>query len=514
MQPEPRAPAELAAPRGAASSRIMLPSRAPTAQRTVAIVLGVLMSAASACGERPITRPVGAAAAVPNFGRIPPSPPLELTRLPMPSLAVAWQPPILVAGDVGALAEALAQAGELRVVTGERFADEHWRERIEQLLAVLGARTTAAASSVTPEDVVGHPLPVVRAPSAGGARPRYDASALRPGTRPRAAVEADSHFVIDRAEIADETWRALPAVAVGSCDAPLQALALGQERSLAALEASLDHADRVLAQMFRAELVALLPPLVDELAPWAAPAAPPGERDANRLRERACGTALAQWVDVYRRCIGARECAVAPRIFLVGGVRIAAREPDVFVPAGCSEVLGIDPVARVRALAKDGTEAAIAELDPAWVELADRLGTVTDVADAMTDICVPRRRRFAPSDLAAAQAKLTAIGDDLGSPEPSRAPHWVFDPDVFRVPGVGLAREIARYDAGPGSPSARIRAGARGLRQFVLSRAVCRASAVDTPVSITVWPAGLAAPSFFGLFHEEELMCAELDPLR
>lgn len=488
------------------------------AHRVPPTVLAALLSAAGACGPTSGVRPAGATAATPSLARIGAAPVVELERLPMPSLAVPWEPPVLVAGDVAGLTEAIAVAGRdevrLRVVTSERFAGERGRRRMDGLLAALGAEAVDALSKVSPAEVIAHPLPVVRTATPGGARPRYDAGGLAPGPR-RRELEGAPVIVIEDAEVDETTWRALPAAVAGSCDAPLQALALGQERSLAALEAPLDHADRVLAQMFRAELIALLPPLVQQLAPWAGPRTPPGQLDAQGLRERECGAALAQWVEVYRRCTVARaECTVAPRMFLVGGVRIAAREPDVFVPAGCTDVLGTDPIARVRALAKDATEAAVARLDPGWVELADRLGTVTELGDAMTDICAPRRRRFAPDDLDQARAKLAAIGEDLASDEPPRSPRWVFDDGTFRVPGVGPVREIARYDAGPGSASSRIVAGARGLRQFVLSRAICRASPMDAPLAVTLWPAGQAAPSFFGYFYEEELACAELAPLR
>jgi hypothetical protein len=354
---------------------------------------------------------------------------------------------------VDALATSLAGATAVQVLAGPRLRGDRWEHRLGDVLAALGSPRVPTFVETRASDVLDMPLPVQRQVGSDGERPRYDAR--------------------------------------------------------------LDHADRVLAQLVRAELVALLPPLVEQLKPYAAKRGRRNDDDVNSWREYECGHALADFVESYRRCtVDGQPCDVAPRVFLVGGVRIAAREPDVFVPEGCNEVLGTDVIARVRALSRDAVEAAIVDFDPRWLELADRLGAITEVSDAMTDICAPRRRRFTATDLADAHDRLARIGNDLASNEPPRTPRWLFDPGTFRVPGIGPVRQLARYDAGANSPSQRIVGEARALRQFVLSRAMCRAASDAKPLVVMVLRAGEPAPEYFGYLYEEELVCADLPPLR
>jgi hypothetical protein len=172
-------------------------------------------------------------------------------------------------------------------------------------------------------------------------------------------------------------------------------------------------------------------------------------------------------------------------------------------------------VEQVRALGREAAEVAAGHLEEEWVVLADRLGAITEVHAALEDACEPRRRRFAPDDLAEARGRLARIGAALGSSEPPRAGAWRFDADRFHVPGVGPVRRFARYDPGPGSPAATAVGEARGLRQFVLSRAVCR-GATGLPLAIALVQPRAAegdAVEFFGYVYEEELACAELPPV-
>jgi hypothetical protein len=199
-------------------------------------------------------------------------------------------------------------------------------------------------------------------------------------------------------------------------------------------------------------------------------------------------------------------------MFLVGGARIGAPEPSVFVPDGCAEIVGLDVVERVRALGREAAEVAADHLDEDWVVLADRLGAVTEVHAALEDACEPRRRRFAPEDLADSRARLARIGAALASSEPPRAGAWTFEPDRFHVPGVGPVRRFARYDPGPGSPASIAVSEARGLRQYVLSRAVCRGGTA-LPLAVALVEPRAAEVRYFGYLYEEELACAELPPL-
>jgi hypothetical protein len=84
----------------------------------------------------------------------------------------------------------------------------------------------------------------------------------------------------------------------------------------------------------------------------------------------------------------------------------------------------------------------------------------------------------------------------------------------LKVPTVGPVRQLARYDAGPGSPSHEVVTKARALRSFVQARARCRSTQKRTPLVALVIDVDAADVPFFGYFYEEELFCPELPPLR
>jgi len=432
---------------------------------------------------------------------------------------VPWQPPTSSAGDLAPLVEALRGSSRVAVQLGPRLDGPVWRKRVPPVLAALGvtAEVTLLPGAAMGETIAGA-LPLQRVSDRPpGEPPRWLATGLAPTPKLRTprSVEAGGDapvLVVDDAAIDPAAWRALPAAARGSCEAPLQALALGQEQSLAQLEPWLDHADAVLWQVYRAELKALLPGITDGLRGHRSPKPPEDARDPKALREHECGHAMWQWAEHYHRCADAKEpCALAPRVFLVGGAKIAAPEPSVYVPDGCAETVGLDVVQRVRALAREAAEVAADHLDEEWVVLADRLGAITEVHAALEDACEPRRRRFAESDLALARGRLAKIGEALASAEPPRSGQWRFEPDAFHVPGIGPVRSFARYDAGVGSPSTTAVSESRALRQFVLSRAVCR-GATSLPLAVALVDPRGDAVRFFGYVYEEELACAELPP--
>jgi hypothetical protein len=483
----------------------------------VAIAAAFVGCAGTACGEPPVVRPAGAAPVRVTAGTLPPGPPRTIDRLPIPPLDGAWAPPSASAGDLVPLAAALRTTPRVAVQLGPRLDGPLWRQRMPTLLGALGLRGEVA---MLPSAAIGSTftgaMPLVRTTDrAPVAPPHWTSEGLRlddAWRRAHASTDAPV-LVIDDAPIDPATWRALPAAHRDSCEAPLQALALGQEQSLAQLEPWLDHVDAVLWQIYRAELRALLPGIADGLAVYAPPRPPGDARDPKTMREHECGHALFRWTQHYRQCAIAKEpCEWAPRMFLVGGARVAAPEPSVFVPDECGDVLGLDTIERVRALGREAAEVAAGHLDEDWVVLADRLGAITEVHAALEDACEPRRRRFAPEDVADARARLVRIGEALASGEPPRAGTWKFDGDRFHVPGVGPVRRFARYDAGPGSAAVTAVGEARALRQFVLSRAVCRGS-TGLPLAIAlVQPGAEAGPAFFGYVYEEELACAELPP--
>jgi hypothetical protein len=474
-----------------------------------------LLGALAACGGAPLPRPVGAAAVTVAAGSLPDGPEPTFRALPIPTLDEPWEPPSAIAGDMGALADALRGSARIAVQLGPRLDGELWRRRIPGQLAALGA---GGAITFENADAIAHAFakpPALRSlaqPSNGFADLELDAGWR---TKQRGVAPAGTLVLaIDDAPIDEASWRALPAAALGSCDAPMAALALGQERSLAELEPFLDHADAILWQLWRAELRTLLPRVRDSLEAHAAPRTRAQFPDEAAWREHECGQALWQFVERYHQCIGAdRPCELSPRLLLVGGARIAAPEPAVFVPDGCVQILGQDVVEQVRGFGRDAAEAASDRLDPQWVTLSDRLGAVTEVHAALDDVCEPRRRRFAAGDLADARARLIEIGDALASDELPRAGGWSFEPGSFHVPGTGAVVQLAAYDAGLGSPSRAAVAGARALRQFVLARALCRSGAPNKPLALLLVDPHAGGVRHFGYVYEEELACGTLPPL-
>lgn len=455
--------------------------------------------------------PRGAAAVTVVSGPLPSGPAEPGLGLPMPSLDVPWTPPILSAGDLEALREALRGHGSVAVRLGERLQGPEWIARIEGL---VGALTPGVTIEVVNGEGDESPfeqrsLPLSRAESSTG-RPRYrwDGGPLSPS--PGAALT----LRVDDAELDPGRWRALPASTVGSCDAPMAALAAGQEQSLAELEPFLDHADAVLWQVYRAALQATVPRLADELSPFASLRTRSEFDDNGSWEQYQCGHAYWEYLQNFERCgVEASSCPSAPRVFLMGGARIGTAEPSFYVPEGCAAKVGRDYVLDLRGVAAEAAEVATEHLAPTWAALSDRLGAVTEVYEALEDLCAPRRRRFAASDLAVMRQRLAAIGEALTSDELAHPEgHWQRVAMPFHVPGLGPVQQVAEYDAGPGSASELAVAEARALRELGLSRALCRSGQPALPLAVALTDAS-GEVGFFGYFFEEELVCGELPPL-
>lgn len=487
-----------------------------TAVHGIALALCPLL----ACAGGP-PAPRGAAPVTVAAGPLPSGPADPVRGLPMPSLDVPWTPPMLTAGDLEQLRDALAGHDAIALHLGERFAAPEPAAQVQHLVEALrpGASTEVLDRDDAPFEGVA--LPLEREPDDGPARPRYRApEALRP-----VETEASAVLVLDDAALPSGPWRALSARAVGSCHAPMAALAAGQEQALAELEPFLDHADAVLWQVYRPALQAALPRLLAELEPYR-PSDGPSDGPSNGAsggtapddehgwQQHQCGRAYWQYLQAFARCGDeAAPCPAAPRVFLVGGARIGTAEPSVYVPEGCAATLGRDYVVELRSIAAEAAQVAREHLAPSWTALADRLGAVTEVYDALDDVCTPRRRRFASDDLAAARQRLAAIGRALASDELAHPDGgWVLADDVFHVPGYGPVRQVATYDAGPGSASEAVVSQARALRELLLRRALCRGSQAP-PLAAAVVDPRSGRVHAFGYFFEEELSCGELPPL-
>src|SRR5690606_3416941 len=112
---------------------------------------------------------------------------------------------------------------------------------------------------------------------------------------------------------------------------------------------------------------------------------------------------------------------------------------------------------------------------------------VAEVHAVLEDICTPRRWRFSAVDVAEARGRLERVGDLLSSRELAQPQaRWRVEPAELFVPGVGPMRQLARFDPGPASLNPTIGAEARALREFVLSRAQCRAGHDPRPLSVLV----------------------------
>lgn len=431
----------------------------------------------------------------------------------MPSLAVPWEPPQVIAGDLSALGSVLAQRREVAVFAGARLQGPLWPRRVEALVHGLAPHTAIGEiASKGREFFFGDAtMPTTRVGDGGpGDPPRYAADAIAV----REAARGSAGLLVDDAGLDPQAWRGMPAHTAGTCDPAFAALASGQEQSLAYLEAFLDHADAVLWQIYRARLEAEVPGLVSLLQRYEQPRTRDDFPTPDAFETYTCGHTYWKRLQAYRTCLAVDgRCATAPRMYLIGGARIGSAEPSEFIDERCDERIGTDVVEQLRELQRQATDAAVAHLDLQWSTLSDRLGALTEVHDALEDLCTPRRRRFAPADLEAARARLDRIGRALASDDLTR-PHgqWELADSSFFVPGVGPVFQLARFRPGRGSASMTALSEARALRQFVLSRALCRSGYGELPLVVAVLDAGADTPAFLGYFYEEELFCADLPP--
>lgn len=449
-------------PKRRAGSKLRAVSVPPIRPRVSVVALACGL----ACGPRGTT-------AEPSPGRLA----TPIRGFEFPSLEVEWTPPMLAAGDVAGLAAAVARHPQVSLVLGPRLAGAGWIARGDALLRTLSPTTRVTQhAQASLLEVVADPdeLQALRRGSPGAdGRPRYAAGML---LRARAAGPV---VAIDDVMVDLPRWQALPSSSVGSCEPAMRALADGQEAGLARLAPFLDLADAQMGRLYRAKVAESVVGLAGE-----------------------CAGLLQGFV----ACAGdaGAACPGAPRIVLVGGARIVAT--DVTVPESCGG-------ARIRGLAEAAAEEASAGFDAGWTLLADRLGTLTEVHAALEDVCVPRRRRFTDYDVKEARARLGRIGAALASDEVTTRGRWRRSETTLAVPGLGVTRELARFDAGEGSVNAEIVAEAQALREFVLSRGLCKAGHSPTPMAAVVGVPGQAA-EFLGYFYEEELACGELPPLR
>lgn len=444
-----------------------------------------------------------------------PSPPTG--GLSMPSLDLPWTPPSLSAGDVEGLRAALAAGRRIELVLGPRLAEPAIAPRFAAAIGELApgeAAPVELGGRASLQEVIGAASPLRRIGVGVGGRPIYaaDTIVVDPAWR---REHPGATLVVDDAAVDPPTWSALQAYAVGTCEAPMVALAEGQELSLELVTPFLDHADGVLWRAFRAELQRSLPPLLGELAGDAEARPRADFADDRSYAAHVCGHAHHAYLSVFAACMErATPCPQAPRLLLVDGARVGLVEPPLAGDPECPALVGRDAAYEIRRIGREAARAAAYELDLEWSLLADRLGLLGEVVAVLEDICAPRRRRLTEADLAEARRRLAAIGAGLASPDhQARDAGWVLEDSEVHAPGQGKTRILARFDPGRGSINLEILAGARGLREWVLGRALCRNRRERPPLAALLIDEGGAA-SFFGYFHEEELVCGDLPPLR
>jgi hypothetical protein len=435
---------------------------------------------------------------------------------------------MVTAGDLDALRGKLGEHKAVALMLGERLSGPAWQKRANDLIRTLSPDAKVLVRGRAPLTALMEErgeLPIRRRPVPDGSRdvlgrPNYVWEDVKLNTtwlakQKKPMTGADALLVIDDAELDLQAWRSLRAHAVGGCEEPLQKLAAAQETSLAVLEPFLDHADAVLWQVYHAALQAHLPTLGEELAPYAKLKTRDQFEEGSAWEQYQCGHAYWEYLQNFVRCGDeAGTCPSAPRMFLIGGARIGSAEPSFYVHEKCPAAVGRDYAVHVRQLAREAAQVAGEHLNRKWVSLADRLGTITDVHAALEDICTPRRRRFAEADLAEARARLVRVGEALASDEgPRDSGRWLIEDDTFHVPGLGPVRQLARYDAGPGSANETVVREARAMRTFLQSRALCRSGFAELPLAAMLTNVGTSEVEFLGYFYEEELFCADLPPL-
>ncbi len=446
-------------------------------------------------GCRPAPEPSRSAITAVALPEPPPPPEHGLPTVPFPA---QWAPPRAVAGDLDALAEALGSATDVVVVAQPRLVDGDTRLRaaLQQLKpeaswAVQAGPWDAAVASGT--------LPLTRITRSSGV-PSYEASGVRAARTSSKTVLAIADAPIDLG-----AWRALPAAWSGSCEPAFEALALSQEQSLAYAEPFLDHVDAVLRLHFRAGLARTLPELREQVAPYASKD-PPAEASAAEVDTYACGHAQYLRVEAAATCIEGSVCSVGPRIVLRGGAAVAMPAPAWNSPE-CASTRVEDTL---QALATEASESTVAELEPQWVTLADRIGAMGAVYEALEDLCSPRRRRFSDEDVEDARVRLARVPRALGSQTLDEAGRWSVGTAPLFVPGTGPMLSLAQFVPAPGGASQTAVAEAKGVRRFLLSRSLCRSGYGELPLAVAVFEPGSAEASYFGYVYEEALLCADL----
>lgn len=486
----------------------------------------VALASAVGCSPAPTGGSVVAASPAPTALAEGPAPPQ--TGLSMPTLDLDWRPPSAVAGDVAALAAALAAHPRVALLVDDsvtREVDDLDAMRLAALVTRL-APQTAVRSVPGPDEGGPHLADVLRedpplAPEVDpSGRTRWalpDALALDQA-RLRSWAEGGDPAVLMFGAVGVEApvWRELATGSVGTCAPLFDALMTGQRDSLAELEPFLDHADALLGQVYLDQLTAVVPVVDEALAEFEVER----ERrdfDGPGWARYECGRAYREYLRPFAACVDASEvaaCSSAPRLFLQSSVRVGSVEPSVYISSDCPRRLERDVVEELRAPARAAAELVAESLDVRWLDLVERLATLSDVYGALDQLCRPARRRFAAADLAALREQVAGLGPLFTRvEEPAHDARFLANDGSFHVPRLGRVRQLARYDAGTGSAARALRAAAAELAEFERAHGRCIARPSEPPLMAMLIGTGDGRAEFLGYYYGEELWCDELGPV-
>ncbi|NVB42955.1 hypothetical protein G6O69_34355 [Pseudenhygromyxa sp. WMMC2535] len=481
----------------------------------------VACSASGASASQP-------AAAIPAVGELPEGPPAPVDGLPMPSLDLDWQPPIAVAGDLEGLREALTRYPRvgLGVAPDLARAGELDAAQVSAAIARLAPGTALRSlvgrggAGVALDEVVLEDPPLVASLGEDG-RTRWQLPEDLDLDEERLASWAESGdpavLLLGPVAVDSASWRELAVGAVGSCEPALAGLLDGQARSLELIEPFLDHADAVLGAIYLRELAPVVAELDGALSGYQTPRGREAFASDEAWARQQCGERYHAYLEGFAGCVAGGDpqaCPTAPRMFLTGAARIGSVEPGGYIPDDCPAKFGRDVVEDLRGPARVAAELGGEQLDARWMILAERLATLTEVYGALDELCTPARRRFSPGDLETLRTEVAALGELYRREEaPAYDARFLANDGSFRVPGLGMVRQLARYDAGTGSAARALSVGARQLRRFGDERARCEPAVGAPPVMALLVDTSTAEARLLSFFYAEELWCGTLGAL-
>jgi hypothetical protein len=413
----------------------------------------------------------------------------------MPPVDMEWSPPSLVVGDVKRLAEVLRTRTGAGVVPSGELDLAALKAALEALAPAL--ELTPRAS--TPVLGVLGPVPLVVERKQGlwsGEGVVVDEDFL---TRARADGDG-TVLVLGEAPIDKATWQRQPALVEGDCEPVLEAIGTGQGQSLAIIEPFLDEVDERLAEIHRKELAKVLPTVRATLERTAK-----GD-DEHSECARAWLAILVRWERAH-----AEADPLIPRIYLAGSPRIAVIEPSAPMQA-CTAKLDPDPGDQLGEPARIAARTVAPQLAASSSEPSSRVAALDEVHAALEDLCRPRRRRYAESDVQVFRARLERAMELYrdGPATIDASASWQAGGESFHVSGIGAATSLFEFRAGRDAPAPEIVGIARGLRELGLVRARCQAEPNGLPLAVAVIDVSSGTLDHFDYLYEEELVCRPL----